>query len=101
MREYSHRDKKSGISLILLIALVLLLLWDVAGPFGLWKLHRMKNERRQIYLSDLELAKKNTALEYEIKRLKGDRKYQEQVVRRELGWVRNNEILYKFLDKKK
>ncbi len=106
MREYSRsdsarKDSKSSISLIIGIILVLLLLWDVAGPFGLWKLHRMKDEHRQLYLSDLELAKENAALEQKIKRLKGDRKYQEQVVRRELGWVRDNEILYKFLKRER
>jgi cell division protein FtsB len=75
----------------------LILLWDVAGPFGLWKLHRMKREHERLYLSNLELAKKNTALGEQIKRLKDDPGYQKYTVRRELGWVRDNEILYKFL----
>ena len=108
MRKYSRKAhlKNDGIAgshlwLIVGIILGLVFLWDVVGPFGLWKLHRMKKERKRIYLSSLELTKKNTALEEQIKRLKDDSEYQEYVVRRELGWVRDNEILYKFLGEKK
>jgi cell division protein FtsB len=110
MRKYSRNNSahlrsgeisRSRLWLITGIIFGLVFLWDVVGPFGLWKLHRMKKERERIYLSNLELAKKNTALEEQIKRFKDDPEYQEYVVRRELGWVRDNEILYKFLDKEK
>lgn len=79
------------------LILGLLLLWDVVGPFGLWKLHRMKEERKRLYFSNLEISKKNTILEKQINRIKDDPEYQEQIVRRELGWVRDNEILYRFI----
>ena len=110
MRKYSRNNsahlKNDGIAgshlwLIVSIILGLVCLWDVVGPFGLWKLHRMKKEHKRIYLSVLEINKKNTAFEEQIKRLKDDSEYQEYVVRRELGWVRDNEILYKFLGEKK
>lgn len=110
MRNYSRNNsvrlRKDGsagsyLRLIAVIILGLVLLWDVVGPFGLWKLHRMKKERKHIHLSVLEFTKKNTALEEQIKRLKDDPEYQEYMVRRELGWVRDNEILYKFLGKEK
>jgi len=106
MRKYSRnnsvrlrKDRSAGshLWLIAVIILGLVLLWDVAGPLGLWKIHRMKKEHKLLYLSNLELTKKNTALEEQIKRLKNDPEYQEHIVRRELGWVRDNEILYKFL----
>ncbi len=107
MRKYSRynsarprNDGEAGAHLWLIAGVILglILLWDVAGPIGMWKLHRMKKEHERLYLSNLELAKKNTALEEQIKRLKDDPGYQEYVVRRELGWVRDNEILYKFLN---
>jgi cell division protein FtsB len=110
MRKYSRNNSVrlrndggagSHLWLIAGIILGLVLLWDMVGPFGLWKLHRMKKERERLYLSSLELTKKNTALEEQIKRLKDDPEYQEYVVRRELGWVRDNEILYKFLSEEK
>jgi cell division protein FtsB len=110
MRKYSRNNSvhlrngevpRSHLWLIAGIVLGLVFLWDVVGPFGLWKIHRMKKERERIYLSNLELAKKNTALEEQIKRFKDDPEYQEYVIRRELGWVRDNEILYKFLGEEK
>jgi cell division protein FtsB len=110
MRKYSRNNSArlrndggagSHLWLIAGIILGLVLLWDVVGPFGMWKLNRMKKERERLYLSSLELTKKNTALEEQIKRLKDDPEYQEYVVRRELGWVRDNEILYKFLSEEK
>ncbi|MBW1719754.1 MAG: septum formation initiator family protein [Deltaproteobacteria bacterium] len=90
---------RSRLWLITGIIFGLVFLWDMVGPFGLWKLHRMKKEHKRIYLSVLEINKKNAALEDQIKRLKDDPEYQEYTIRRELGWVRDNEILYKFLDK--
>jgi cell division protein FtsB len=95
------RSTRSHLWLITGIILGLVLLWDIVGPFGLWKLHRMKKERERIYMSVMEIDKRNTALEEQIKRLKGDPEYQEYIVRRELGWVRDNEILYKFLNEEK
>lgn len=107
MRSYSRNESvhlrnseftKPRLCLIACIILGLVFLWDMVGPFGLWKLHRMKQEHKRIYLSVLEINKKNAALEEQIKRLEDDPEYQEYVVRRELGWVRDNEILYNFLN---
>ena len=92
-------SSKSHFGMIIFIILGLILFWDVVGPFGLWKLHRMKHERKRLYLANIELAKVNASLEQQIKRLKDDSKYQEYVIRRKLGWVRDNEVLYRFLKK--
>lgn len=92
------RDKVSHPWLIIGIVLGIIFLWNLAGPFGLWKLHRMKKEQEHLYYSVLDYNKKNAALEEQIKSLKNDKKYQEYVVRRELGWIGDNEILYKFID---
>jgi cell division protein FtsB len=107
MRKYSRNNSVhlrngeiAGSRLWLITGIIfgLVFLWDMVGPFGLWKLHRMKKEHKRVYLSVLEINTKNAALEEQIKRLKDDPEYQEYVVRRELGWVRDNEILYKFLN---
>ncbi|MFO8239400.1 MAG: septum formation initiator family protein [Dissulfuribacterales bacterium] len=108
MRRYSRNKSvhlrngefsRSRIYLIAGIIFGLVFLWDMVGPFGLWKLHRMKQEHKRIYLSVLDINKENAALEEQIKRLENDPEYQEYIVRRELGWVRDNEILYSFLNK--
>jgi len=100
-----YRTKKNGgatprntIVLKILIAVIsVLLLWDVAGPFGLWTRSRMLKQREEIYTSNMQLALRNARLEEDIKRLQTDRQYQAKMIRKELGWVRNNEILFRFM----
>lgn len=78
-----------------------MMLWDVAGPYGIWKLHRLKVRRQELYQKNVELVKLNTKLRNNLARLEHDRQYQEEVVRKELGWVRDGEILYQFVGKDK
>ncbi len=100
------RVKKTGgtephntIILKILIAVIsCLLLWDVAGPFGLWTRSRLLKQREELYTANMQLAMHNARLEKEIKRLQTDRQYQARMVRKRLGWVRDNEILFRFLN---
>ncbi len=84
--------------LFFLICLFLLFLWDVAGPYGIWKLHRMKEHRKVLYAQVIEADKENAALKKKIEDFKKDRHLQEQVVRQKLGWIKKNELLYKFVE---
>ena len=77
-----------------------LAVWVIAGPYGLWKYHNMKKKRETTYLTNIEQAKINKALEERIRRMREDPAYQEQVVRRELGWVRDGELLYQFINER-
>ena len=100
-----YRAKKTGAAaprntlvLKILIAVIsVLLLWDVAGPFGLWTRSRMLKEREEIYTQNMQLALRNASLEEDIKKLQNNRQYQARMIRQELGWVRDNEILFRFL----
>ncbi len=85
---------------ILLVLLSLLGLW-LAGPFGYWKLHMLKAERKNLYMSNMRLAEENTQLRTQIRALSSDPSYQEQIVRKELGWVKDGELLYRFMDEGK
>lgn len=99
-RSHQVRPEKGPRSRFWLIAGIVLgslLFWDIVGPYGLWKLHRMKTYQKQLYLANVEGVKTNAGLEEQIRRLESDRQFQERVVRRELGWVRDGEILYEFL----
>jgi len=78
--------------------LILLILWVVAGPHGLWKLHRLGMEKKALYMQNIRLMEQNTQLESAIKALKTDPKFQEQMVRQKLGWVRDGELIYRFSD---
>ena len=88
------------ISLITFILLVLILAWLAFGERGFIHLYRMEKER-QAYLEKIhELEKANRELMDQINRLHKDREYMESVARRELGLVKDNEIIYRFSNKK-
>ncbi len=78
-----------------------MMFWDIAGPYGIWKLYRLEVQRQELYQKNVELVKLNTKLRNNLARLEHDRQYQEEVVRKELGWVRDGEILYQFVGKDK
>ncbi len=93
------RTKKRQISFIdkaLICVSMILLFWITLGPFGLWRLYRLKGQSHQLRIETQTIIEKNRQLKQEIVRLKGDEVFQEKVVRQKLGWIRNNELLYIF-----
>ena len=54
----------------------------------------LRREVREIEKKCRLLKEKNMILEEELKRLKDDKNYIEKVIRKELGWVRNDEKIY-------
>lgn len=92
------RFKKNYIAPILILSLVAVLLfaWLTFGRHGLIDLYKMQEEKER-YLSIIkDLKEKNMLLANEIRRLRGDPKYLESVARKELGLVKDNEIIYRF-----
>ena len=92
------RFKKNYIAPILILSLVAVLLfaWLTFGRHGLIDLYKMQKEKER-YLSIIkDLKEKNMLLANEIIRLRGDPKYLESVARKELGLVKENEIIYRF-----
>ena len=75
---------------------VLLFVWLTFGPHGLSDLCKMQKEKEESVVLIEELKEKNKQLTAEIRRLKGDPRYLESVARKELGLVRENEVVYRF-----
>ena len=102
-RNYTPRPKRRGdehrsrLMPLLVFLFCLLLFWDVAGPLGVWKYHRLCQRRDAMIAENIRKAKENSALAKEIARLKSDRSYQERVVRQKLGWIKEGELLYRFI----
>ncbi len=92
-----HGRLRGALWWLMVVSLALLVVLDVAGPYGLWKLHTLKETRDQLYLENVDKAKRNASLEEEMARFSKDKGVQERLVRRELGWVRDGEVLYKFV----
>jgi len=60
------------------------------------ELQRMQKEEKQYLIIISELKEKNKILTSEIRRLREDKKYLESTVQRELGLVKENEVIYRF-----
>ena len=87
-------------SLLALLFLGLVVAWLGFGERGFIHLYRMDRER-QTYLEKInKLEHENRELLDEIQRLRSDREYVENLGRRELGLVKEDEIIYRFGTKK-
>jgi len=82
--------------LITLLFLGLIIAWLGFGERGFIHLYRMEKER-QAYLDRIRLLEnENEELLEQIKQLRTDKEYIESVARRELGLVKDNEIIFRF-----
>jgi cell division protein FtsB len=82
--------------IIFLAALIIVLALVSFGRHGAIKLYKMKKEKEEYLTIIKDLNEKNRLLAAEIRRLKEDPEYFESVVRKELGMVRDNEMIYHF-----
>ncbi len=79
-----------------LLLLSLTVAWLGFGEHGFVHLYRMEKER-QSYLEKISrLERENRELLEEIERLRTDKEYVESMGRRELGLVKDDELLYRF-----
>ena len=89
-------SKVLKISIFSFVLLCLLAAWLAFGDRGLIYVYK-KDKERQAYLQKIEeLKKANQKLREEINRLQNDKEYIEETARKELGMVRDGEVIYKF-----
>lgn len=79
-----------NLTLLLLAALLMLIIF---GDKGINDLRELKIERSRLIGINLELERENQRLYREIKRLKTDPGYIENIARRELGLVGKGEVI--------
>jgi len=88
------------LSLLALLFVGLVAAWLGFGERGFIHLYRMDRER-QAYLERIDnLERENRELLDEIQRLRSDREYVENLGRRDLGLVKDDELMYRFETKK-
>ncbi len=87
--------------LILCLVAGLLFAWLSLGRNGLVDLVNMRTERKKSVAALKDLREKNRLLASEIRRLREDPKYFESVARRELGLVKENEIIFRIKEGEK
>jgi cell division protein FtsB len=79
-----------------LLLLSLVVVWLGFGEHGFVHLYRMEKERKSYEERITRLEQENKELLDEIQRLRTDREYIESMGRRELGLVKDDEMLYRF-----
>ena len=89
---------KNYLTYVFILSLVaaLLFAWLSFGRHGLIDLYKMQKEKERYLFIIKDLKEKNRLLAAEIRRLSVDPKYFESVARKELGLVKENEIIYRF-----
>jgi len=87
--------------LILMIAFLLMFgVFAFFGEKGIFNLLRLQKEVVRIKEKNSKLEEENRQLKEEVKRLQSDKRYIEAIARKELGMVKEGEIIYQFEDKK-
>ncbi len=84
-----------GTILVFNVFLIYQLLWSGHGIFAYYEL---KERYRELEQKAESLNASNMLLSQEIRLLKSDRSYIEQVIRKQMNFVKPNEILYLFPD---
>lgn len=66
------------------------------GERGLLHLMRLRKELSKIRQDNQEIALENERLKEEVRRLKVEKSYIEEIARKELGMVKEGEVVYQF-----
>ena len=88
--------RKKRFLLLILIPLLILGALTFLGEKGILHLLRLQKEVAQIKESNIKLEEENQKLREEVKRLQNDKRYIEEIARKELGMVKEGEIIYQF-----
>lgn len=85
-----------GVLVTILLLASVMIFFTFFGDKGLLQVYRLRRELREIERVDMELRQENERLIGEIDNLRTNKKYIEELARRELGLVKKGEIVYQF-----
>ena len=92
----TFKIKGKGLPLLLVALILLVWYFSLFGEKGLIKIIQLRHERDRILADVSRMEEENKRLQEEIKRLRTDSRYLESVARRDLGLIKENEILFIF-----
>jgi len=87
-------NKRVLVTIFLLVSVMIF--FTFFGDKGLLQVYRLRRELREIERVNMELRQENERLRGEIGNLRTNKKYIEELARRELGLVKKGEIVYQF-----
>ena len=88
--------KKKRLLLFIFIPLLIFGTLTFFGEKGILHLLHLQKEVAQIKDRNIKLEEENQKLREEVKRLQRDKRYIEEIARKELGMVKEGEIIYQF-----
>jgi len=88
--------RREWLTLVLAAACGLLTVDFAVGPLGMRDLMALRERRAQLEGVHKELLKSNAALKLKFGRLGNDDHYLERRIREQLGYVRPDELVYRF-----
>lgn len=98
MARLSSYIRREWLSLVLALILVLFAVGLFAGRLGPRDLMTLRQHRKFLEERREELLARNAALRTSVQKLTSDDRYLEHLIRRELGYTRPNELVYKYTD---
>ncbi|MBN1254288.1 MAG: septum formation initiator family protein [Deltaproteobacteria bacterium] len=90
--------KRKGSFIFLLGIILVVWFFTLFGEKGIVKIIQLRRERDRIIADVNRIQEDNKRLQEEIRRLREDSRYLESVARRDLGLIKENEILFIFED---
>jgi cell division protein FtsB len=96
MAKLSFLVGSTGLNLILLIVLALIAFDCLVNPAGLWDLTVLRRDRTQLEETRNRLQIENAQRKETIDRLHTDDAYLQRLIHQELGYVRPDELIYRF-----
>ncbi|MGH7948438.1 MAG: FtsB family cell division protein [Candidatus Binataceae bacterium] len=94
----SHHLRREWLILILGGGLAAFVLATLAGPNGPRDLLVLRRFRAQLEVQVARLAERNVELGTNVQKLRSDDRYLERLIRKELGYARESELIYRFSD---
>ncbi len=91
---FNARYRRIFIPIFLIVSVMIF--FTVFGDKGLLQVYRLRRELKEIERVNRELQQENERLRAEINNLRTNKKYIEELARRELGLVKKGEIIYQF-----
>jgi cell division protein FtsB len=78
-----------------------LLSWVLFSPYGLVKYYKVKDSLAKVRLENQQLKESNQKLRQKMERLVSEPEYLEKLVRDNYGYIKKNEMIFEFREKKK
>jgi cell division protein FtsB len=88
--------RRGWLTLVLTVACGFLAVDFVTGPLGMRDLMLLRERRSQLETVHRKLLRSNSALKFELGRLGNDDRFLERRIREQLGYVRPDELVYRF-----